>query len=208
VRLTAGGAELERWLWVFGGEGGSALVAGTCPLERSGQCSQALRDAVLSSVWEPGREPPPREDLGFRLGPLGDLVSCGRLGGMALFCTQGADPSGRPALLAGRTVGPLQPRQREIFAQTRMLEAESLSDVVIEESRPITLDGLAGFATIARAKGVDDGVDYVLDQVVLFDGRTCWLIAGSAAAAEREAFLSLFQRAADGFRRDGAAGAP
>jgi hypothetical protein len=200
LRLTAGGAELERWLWAFGSESESALVAGTCRAELSERWSQALRDAVLSSVWEPGRAPQPRAGLGFRLGPLGDLKPCGRLGGMALFSAEDAD--GQPALLAGRTLGPAQPRQRETFARTRMLEVESLSDVVIEESRPITLDGLEGLAIVARGRGADDGVDYVLDQVMLFDGRTCWLIAGSAAAAERETFLPLFQRAAEGFRRD------
>jgi hypothetical protein len=203
-RQTAEGVEFAKSTLVFGDAAATWIVTATAPaaVERD---FAARFDAAFKSV---GTTAPPSKDAAsartFDLTPHAALKEAEGIGGGRVFTKDGAFPIKNPSdplFVAGASFGQAPEGPSRDFAERRLAAQPHLKAPRIRNTEPVTVDGLAGFETVADATDATSGGAAVVLQLMLFEPGGYFLLTGTVGGAQEGVYLPAFRALARSFVR-------
>jgi hypothetical protein len=201
---AAAGADLRRWIVVFGAADGSVMIAASTPRAFEDRLGATLRRTLISAKWNPAEILDPYAGLGFTLAEAGSLKISDRLPSMISFTRgghRGALAPDEPLLLAGSSFAPLAKTDLEGFARRRLDEVAELEDPEVLSERALTLGGLPAHEFVVAARDRRTGTPLTVYQTLVVDGDRFFLVQGLVGAESAEEFIPQFREIAHSFRR-------
>jgi hypothetical protein len=201
---AAAGADLRRWIVVFGAADGSVMIAASTPRAFEDRLGATLRRTLISAKWNPAEILDPYAGLGFTLAEAGSLKISDRLPSMISFTRgghRGALAPDEPLLLAGSSFAPLAKTDLEGFARRRLDEVAELEDPEVLSERALTLGGLPAHELVVAARDRRTGTPLTVYQTLVVDGDRFFLVQGLVGAESAEEFIPQFREIAHSFRR-------
>ncbi len=196
VSQSAGGGRFEKWMLVFGEGERSVLVLATYPESSAPELREPLRQAVLSTRWQPTAEVDPLEGLDFRFEISGDLVLANRMANLVMLTENGAPGAvapGDPLLLLGASIAESDLSNVEAFARLRLGQTAQIRDLDRIEGSAATLDGLPAYELTAHAVDEASGEPLRIYQLVLAHGGRYLLAQGFVGPARADTYLPQFR---------------
>ena len=201
VAQDAGTIQVTKWVWIFGTDQHSVLVVGNCPDEFVDSSLSSIREGVLSAIWNPAEETPPKQETAFTIGYAGEFQARPS-GAQLIYSIDGEiDETGQqPIFLAGPSSAPAS-GDLASFSDQRLRATAFHSNFEVQSAKPIEIDGLSGWEI--RASAVDERGDLPksIYQVVLFEGKSYWLLQGLVSAGMSDKYVPEFVKMAQSFRR-------
>jgi hypothetical protein len=201
---VAPGAELRRWILVFGRADASVVISASTPRVFADRLGETLRDTLLSAEWDPDRVIGPYEGLGFTVAEAGTLKISDRLPSMISFTRgghRGALAPDEPLFLAGTSVAPDAVTDLEDFARRQLRATGELRDFELLSESSLELGGLPAHELVAAATDRKSGTPLRVYQTLVVDGRRYFLLQGLVGAAGAEEFVPQFREIAHSFHR-------
>lgn len=81
-----------------------------------------------------------------------------------------------------------------------MTKTATVKDITVDQSTPITIGNLSGYATIAKGTGEDAATPLTVYQVLLFDTRGYCVIQGVTPSAKKNIYMPVFEKIAKTFK--------
>jgi hypothetical protein len=204
MEQSAYGTDYVKWALLIGDETESVMVTATFPRELDAELSEKLRQSILTSLWTRSKPIPPTEGVKFIVSESGDLRFARRMAGTLSFTRKGIFPSPSiydPLFIVGQSYSKGMIRDYEAFAQSRILATVNVSDITIEQTTPLEIDGLGGYEILATGKDRDSGEPLLLYQTILFEDGGYYIMHGRTGADDRETYTTIFSEMARTFRR-------
>lgn len=206
VTQAAAGTQYRKWIHAFGNEDMTVLVTATFPDELSGQLSNKLKGAVMTTRFDSTSAPPSEQgDLPFTVTPVNGLKLAARVQNMLLFNLVGALPKQKVSLadnasfLAGQSLSNVAIRDRAEFARRRLQQSQHFTDVNIQSEADVTIGGLPGREALASATG-DKGEKLFVYQTILYGSGGYFLMQGISDASTKTANEERFKAIARTFK--------
>ncbi|MFT5286067.1 MAG: hypothetical protein ACI8TQ_002235 [Planctomycetota bacterium] len=201
VAQDTGTLQVTKWIWIFGTETHSVLIVGNCPNEFVDSTLLSIRGGVLSAKWNLSEDEPEQAERAFAIAYSGGLKAT-EFAQQLIFTVDGEmDKTGKlPLFVAGASLDAAKACTSD-FAEQRLRETASHQGFELSSPAPIEIDGLSGWELYATAKGEIDGGAKSIYQVMLFEGRSYWLLQGIVAKEQGEQYLPEFKQMAQSFRR-------
>jgi hypothetical protein len=197
-----GSVELER-VWAFFRDGDHAMaVVGAYPSNRSDRLRGVVREAVLSTEWDPNVTIEPERAAGFHLTPPAGLAPAPQVVSTVTYVEPGSElspESGRPTLLVVPLPIDVPETERdaacgEILHAIGPVEEErvtSRADIATENVR-----GCEVFGSETITEPTEGGpTELATYAAIVFLGDSSYLVAGCVDAANREAWSPRFSEA-------------
>jgi hypothetical protein len=195
--------EYRKWMLVFGDGKRTSMVTAAFPASFADELSEPLKACVLSAerIAVGGSDPD------FTIQPAGKMKRGKHIGGALKALAfglraEGKGKPGEPMLIAMRSFlrDPIG-KQRE-FALKRLHQTPQFEKIVkVLWTRPIEVDGLAGFESLADSTHTEPDLPMKVYQVMLFTDTGYILIRGSVRKEQGEEFLPVFQKMARSLKR-------
>ena len=204
LKQTAEGMAYLKWLAALGDEKQTVLVTATFPEELKERLSEPLRRSVLSVRLTPAAALDPLAGLNYTVTGHPALKLAKRFSNALIFTADGklpGEPTGDPLLVVAPSLSRAEIADRKRFAERRLGEIDSVTEIALKSSEAITIDGLPGYETIAEARDKDLKHPVTVYQVALFDGDSYYLIQGFTKVADQQQNLEVFRAVARTFRR-------
>lgn len=90
--------------------------------------------------------------------------------------------------------------EQKAFAERRVVSTATVKNITVEQTSPITIGRLSGYATTASGVGKDAATPLTIYQVLLFDESGYCVIQGHTPTREKETYLPIFQQVAKTFK--------
>jgi hypothetical protein len=203
-RAAKAGADLRRWILVFGSEEGSVMIGASTTGSQEDRLGATLRRTLISAKWNPDEILDPYARLGFTLAEAGSLKISDRLPSMISFTRgghRGALAPDEPLLLAGSSFARLAVTDLEAFARQRLDEVAELADLELLSEQALTLGGLPAHELVVAAEDRRTGEPLTVYQTLVVDGKRFFLVQGLVGAENAEEFIPQFREIAHSFRR-------
>jgi hypothetical protein len=203
-RAAKAGADLHRWILVFGSEEGSVMIGASTTGSQEDRLGATLRRTLVSAKWNPDEILDPYARLGFTLAEAGSLKISDRLPSMISFTRgghRGALAPDEPLLLAGSSFARLAVTDLEAFARQRLDEVAELADLELLSEQALTLGGLPAHELVVAAEDRKTGEPLTVYQALVVDGKRFFLVQGLVGAENAEEFIPQFREIAHSFRR-------
>ncbi|MFN3649918.1 MAG: hypothetical protein ACK47B_10065 [Armatimonadota bacterium] len=192
----AGGEEFSRWVLMFGDEQKTLIVSASFPVAQAEKLSAPLKASVLSAKLE---GEPTADGAAFTLSPAPGLKPVPGLGTTLLFnrtgTLQAAAPTD-PLFVAAESLGKVSIDDRRAYAVARLEQTAQTDKLKIRSTKPIQIEGMDGFESVAEAKDPKSGASVFLYQVMLFRDGGYLLMQGIAGTKHRKELLPQFQEMA------------
>ena len=204
VRQNAYGTEFLKWVLIFGDDKESVMIGATFPKELEGELSEKMKASVLTAKWDQDRKVSRTEGLDFSVSEKGDLRLAQRLVNSLLYTKGGIFPSedvDDPAFIVGQSLSKIGVDKKEEFAKSRILQTATITEIEIEQSNQITIDGLSGYEVVARGKDTKSGQVMLIYQIILFEDQSYYILQGIVSGKQRETHLPTFKEMAGSFKR-------
>jgi hypothetical protein len=203
VRQTVAGADLRRWIVVFGAADTSVMIAASTRRAFEDRLGETLRRTLISAKWNPAEI---LAGLGFVLVEAGSLKVSDRLPSMISFTRgghRGALASDEPLFLAfaGSFFAPRAVTDLEDFARRSLDEVAELGEREVLSERSLTLGGLPAHEFVVAASDRRTGTPLQVYQALVVDGDRFFLMQGLVGAGNAEEFIPQFREIAQSFRR-------
>ena len=204
LEKTSGDRGIVKWIVALGDQSETAIITATFPKELEKELSTALRDSVLTVKWDRAKKLDQLAGLNFSIQSSPPLQFADRRGELVTYAVGGKTPGASfrdPVFMAGRVHPRGEVGDRKKYSELQITQVPQHQNLRIETSEAITIDGLDGYEIIATAKHRDTGVPILSYQVMLFDGRTIYMMAGVFASEMRHQYLDSFKQMARSFKR-------
>jgi hypothetical protein len=202
-QAAAAGADLRRWIVVFGAADGSVMIAASTPRASEDRLGATLRRTLISAKWNPDEILDPYAGLGFALAEAGSLKISDRLPSMISFTRgghRGALASDEPLFLAGSSFAPLAVTDLEDFARRRLAEVAEFGELEVLSERSLTLGGLPAYELVVAASDRRTRAPLRVYQALVVAGDRFFLMQGLVGAGNAEEFIPQFREIAHSFR--------
>lgn len=200
---NAGGMEFEKWVYAFGDAHETVLVTATFPREATAKFSAKLKATVVGARWDRSRAVDPFSDLRFRLTAQPPLQFARRFGNMLLFTEGGRFPQPSPTAAlfgAGYALADVASVSKKVFSLKRLAQ-QPVRDQTVLSTQAVTMGGLSGFESTATGFDARTKAPVALYQVVLFEGRTYFLMFGLTGAERASHDVPVFRATARTLQR-------
>lgn len=207
VEQTAYGTEFLKWILMLGNETECVMVTAAFPKDQARRLSQPMRASLLSTKWDVAKAVAVEEGLDFSVVEWGRLKLAKRLINTLLYTGDRIFPSKSPAVpffMVGHLlpVLHLEGDDAKRFAETHVQSTKYVTDVRIEQTTPITIDGLNGYETLALGKDDDDAKQPIrMYQVMLFGDSNNYFMVGIIGGQYEAEHLASFKEMARSFKR-------
>lgn len=195
----AQGQTYLKWSLMFGSAASAKMVTGTFPEAHADTLSAPLKAAVLSARPGGSGTAPEAPGLGLDLTPGPALVLHEGMSGALLYTKDGTVPPSSPSdplFIVAPSLGSTVIRDSEAFAEQRLYQTAHTEIEAIRSTKPIRIDGLDGFETLATAYDEASRTPILVYQVLLVDGQSYVLIQGLVGRELESLYLPVFQAAA------------
>ncbi|MSR32664.1 MAG: hypothetical protein EXR99_14290 [Gemmataceae bacterium] len=200
----AAGRRFIKWALAFGDREKTYMVTAAFSQEMEGEFSSLLRSAVVSSREEKSGTAEQDNGVPFTLGTPKSMKPV-HLVSMSLgFAKDGVVPLKSPKdalFVAAPSVEKPVLGNRKSFAELRIRQSAQVREMLIESTKPVTIDELEGFETIASCQDEKSGEKLVVYQVLLFQGDSYFVLQGMAGQEKRAEYLEEFRELAKTFKR-------
>ena len=204
IEQSAYGVRFSKWVLAVDRSEGTTLIVATYVKERKAEEREPLRTAILGSRF--GAAADPLAALAFVVAPSEPFAIAKVIGQNMILTPGGRFPvvsEQDPILVVGRSVSAPAAADRKAFAEHRIRKTARVSDVMIERTSPVVIDGLSGFVTHATAVGQGAATPLTLYQVILFEPGGYYVVQGVSPAVTQAEHLPLFEAMATSLRRKG-----
>lgn len=199
----ATGLTFEKWIYAFGDARQTVLVTATFPKEAAAKFSASLKATVVGARWDRARAVDPFGDLRFRLTAQPPLQFAHRVGNMLLFTEGGRFPQPSPnaaLFVAGYALADVAPDDKKAFSLKRLAQ-QPVRDQTVLGTQSVTMGGLSGYESTATGHDAKTGTPLTLYQVMLFEGRTYFLMFGITGHGRAKQNVPLFRATAQTLQR-------
>lgn len=193
-----------KWIAIFGDETETILIAATMPQELEDSLSETLKDSVLSAKWHKGLAVNPFADLNFQVDIIAPLKFTQRIQNTLLYTQDGVIPAKSPEdplFVVGQAISDIAVTDEKLFSENRITQTAQVTNLLIESSREISINGLQGYEIIAKANDLQTNTPLVIYQVILFEKQTYYIMQGMVGARLRSVYLDEIQQMARSFRK-------
>lgn len=197
------GQVFAKWSLIFGSEQRSNMVTATFPKAHAAQLSERLKASVLSAR-PTGQAPDPAARLPFIMGGSSKLQISPSISNAFTFTRDGKIPIQSPAdplFIATQALGKVDIPNRREFSLQRLQQTANISGLTVQSTSAITIDGLSGFETLARARDTKTGTPLIVYQTILFPEDSYFIIQGQVGQALPGDFISEFKALARSLKR-------
>lgn len=187
-----------KYLMIFGNENLSILVIAVHPKEQAKNFSKAVREAVLSIVYQPELKVDPFEAVPFAMSGEGTgFDSCRVVMGLLMFTREGGTP---PSSRDKASLCAMVVTERAVINDKRATALEGFKhgsggnhDVKVDSIREVTIDDLLGYEIVGTGVDNKTGERELMYQVILFGYEQITMIIGTAVA-DYEKNVEAFRR--------------
>lgn len=191
----------RKWLVVVDRSGSTVLIVATYPESESKQEEKPLRAAILAATF--GKPTDPRDALVFSATPVAPFQVAKVMGQSMIFSPNGQFPvkdERVPFMILTLSLEDLAIPDQMAFAESRVTKIATVENLVVDQTTPITIGDLPGYATTARGEKVATATPLTIYQVVLFDASGYCLILGITPSEEKSTYLPVFEEIAKTFK--------
>ena len=201
VEQTAYGTLFKKWMVAVDRSGATTLIVATYP-EVMAKQGILLKEAVLSATF--GKETDPADALTFSVTPLPPLKMAKVFGQNMILAPGGRFPvkdENIPFMILGLSASEdLAISNKKAFSESRVMKTATVNNISVDQSTPIKIGDLSGYATTAKGEGDDTATPLTIYQVLLFDTAGYCVIQGITPSAEKSTFIPIFQTIAKSFK--------
>jgi hypothetical protein len=192
-----------KWSLVFGDDAGTTLVTAAFPKTHEQALSGELK-AVVLSTQPTDRRPEPAPGLPFTIVGSPKLRVASSANAIT-YTRDGATPIKAPAdplFVAAPSLGKNQLGDRKQFALQRLQQTAAVAAITLQSMKPVIIDGLGAYESIAHARETKTGTPVVVYQVILFDENSYILMEGQVGLELSAEFLPEFKAMAKSLKRN------
>ena len=197
--------DFTKWLLVLDASTSTKLMTATVPTPAATFLGRSMMASLMSArVIATTNAALP--DVGFDVTPSKLMKPRPELGGIGkVLAFAGSGPpkaAGTPKFMAAPSVGAFEGFDREQFAVDRTMALATISDVSLQSSKPIRIDGLDGYEIVAKGKDSKTRLPLVIYQAMLFepDGNY-YLMVGLVGTKRAAKLIPEFKAMARSFSR-------
>ncbi len=204
VRQTAHGTDFLKWVLLTGDARESLMVVATFPKELMRTHSRALKESILGVRWERAKSVSFDEGLNFGVVEKGEFRFLKRLTNTLLYSTSDVFPNksvADPVFIAGSSLSKITVADPKSFSEARILSTAGVTEVMVEESKAVTIDALSGHEVIASGKDRETGEPMIIFQTILFDGPIYYIMQGLVSTTRAPEHLTTFREMTKSFTR-------
>lgn len=192
-----------KWIAVFGDATATVILVASLPQEMEDTLSEPLRDSLLSAKWQKNKVLDPFAFLNFAIDTTPNLKFTQRVQNMLLYTKSGVIPTKspeEPLFVVGPALSNIEVINQKQFSEKRIAQTEQVKNLAIDTSNEINIDGLSGYEIVARALDVETNTPLVVYQVMLFKGKTYYIMQGIVGSKLKTEYVDDFQKMARSFR--------
>lgn len=195
-----------KWLLVFGDDKNMIVVNGVMPEDYAEARSQSVREAILSTVYEEGKEVDLLGNADFSIDYQATKFQFAtEISGTFLFTCDGQVPTqseDKTFFMAGKSLWETPIENPKLFAIQRINQFSGYTPIELEgeNTQPVEVNGLFGYEIFMKAWNEKDQHEDLLYQVILYDERLYYIFVG-VATENFEENLSLFKSLTNSFQR-------
>ena len=193
-----------KWLVAFGDEQGTKLVTAAFPKSQEQELSAVLKAAVLSARLASSGPADPGAGLPFTIDASEQLKPAPGISNTLLYTKDGTAPIKSPEdprFVAAPSLVKGLAGDKQQLAEQRLRQTASTKGLVIESTDAITIDGVEGYESVAKAEDARSGTSLVVYQAILFDQDSYVLMQGRVGAESSGTYLPEFKTMARSFKR-------
>ena len=197
------GNEFLKWMWVFGDESETVVVAATFPKESDEAFSKKMRASVESVMWDSNAKVDPLEGLTFQVEEAGKFRVAEVMGNTIILTEEAVFPMeepGAPVVVVSASISEdwAGPDDLLAFATKRAKETKGFEKSEIVSSEKWAHAGLEGVVT--RATGGGDDGDRFLQQGLLLSDDGYYILQALCQEDDRVDLKVSFRKIFDSFK--------
>jgi hypothetical protein len=200
------GDDYLKWSLIFGSEEQTTLITATCPKELQSKYAASLKSSLLTVRPSAIPAADPQQNLAFDITPAEPFRFANRVANMGMYTVDGVksvESANEPIFIVGPALSSAVIPDRRAYAEARLRDETHAKNPIVESIEPITIDGLSGLESLAKAEDPKSDIPIVNYQVMLFTEDSYILIQGLVGAEQREKYIPAFKTMARSFKRKG-----
>ncbi len=201
VEQNAYGKVFNKWILAAEQSNTTVLIVASFPKAETVQ-GDALREAILRT--EIGKQSDPEKALTFTVSPVEPMKIAKVMGQIMVLSPDGKYPpleKDAPVMVIALSMSEgLKIDEKETFAEMRILKTATVKDIHINQTTPITIGKLSGYATTANGVREKRETALTIYQVILFDDSGYFLIQGITPSATKDTNVPMFKKIAETFK--------
>jgi hypothetical protein len=204
VMQKAYGIEFQKWIFVIGDSEKTIMINATFPKSLEAQLSSRLKSVVMSAKLDQGTPPAPGDDLPLTVTASPKLRLTQGIPKSLMYTKDGVIPAKSPEdplFIVAPSFSQVAIMDKRAFAQQRLLQTAETKLTAIKSTRPISIDGLSGYESLADAEDVNSGTPLTFYQVMLFDEDSYILMQGLVGAKLSSTYMPEFMAMARSLKR-------
>lgn len=200
---AAYGNTYTKYTLVFGLETESILINGTYLKTDEAILGEAIKSALLSSIYDTSKNNDPLESADFDIDTSGtDMLFAVSIANSLLFNREGQIPAtsaDKAAFIVAKSFSELEILDKKAFSENRLSQNPITIDI-IKSTKPITIDGLNGFEISAISEKNELGKVSELYQITLFSDNQYYILFGSSEG-DYEKNIAVFKKLSQTFKK-------
>lgn len=201
VEQSAYGTLFQKWMLAVERPDGTALIVATCPKVEARQ-GEELKAAILAAAF--GKPSAPEDALAFAATPVAPFQIAKVLGQNLILSPGGRFPlkdENTPLMVLGLSASEnLAIAEQKAFAEHRIVTTATVKNITVQQTSPVTIGRLSGYATTANGIGEDAATPLTIYQILLFDKSGYAVIQGVTPTAQKDKYIPIFDQIAKTFR--------
>lgn len=192
----------KKYLLAVNRSGATTLIMATYPETETEQQRESLRAAILAATF--GSPNDPSDVLKFTVKPVAPFQIAKVMGQNMILTPDGHFPlknENVPFMILGLSASEnFVVSDQKIFAELRLSKIAAVAKISVNQSIPIKIGDLSGYATMAKGEGKDAATPLTIYQVLLFDTSGYYVILGVTPSAKKTIYMPVFEKIAKTFK--------
>ena len=201
VEQPAYGTMFRKWMLVVDRPGSTALIVASFPKSEAEQGEQ-LKASILAISF--GKPSDPAASLAFVAKSIVPFEVAKIMGQNMLLTPNGRFPlkgENIPFMTLGMSVSEdFSIPNQKAFSEYRITNTATVKHIRTEQTIPITIGYLSGYATTSYGTGEDAATPLTIYQIILFAKSGYSIIQGVTPTAQKETYLPIFEQIAKTFK--------
>ncbi len=200
IEQTANGILFNKFGLLVDRSGSTTIIMAVFPKSLSQQTHQLMKKTVLGISF--GKTPDPMDAVPFTIELQAPFEIAKVLANSLIITPNAVFPKRNlndPLLIIGLSMSEnFIIDEKKTFAEIRIIQIPTIDSITVRETKPITIDDMGGFVTIAD--GIESDTLMTIYQVMLFDSSGYALILGKTSKEKEEEYLPALKNIAASFR--------
>jgi hypothetical protein len=201
VEQPAYGTLFKKWMVAVDRSRATTLIVASYP-EAAAEQGELLKTAILAATF--GKATDPIDALTFSVTPSPPFKVAKVLAQDMILSPDGRFPikdENVPFMILGLSTSEnLTIPDKKTFSERRVTKTAKVKNISVNQSTPVKIGDLSGFATTAKGEGEDAATPLTIYQVLLYDTSGYCVIQGITPSAEKNTYMPVFKKIAKSFK--------